>query len=232
MRSGFLRNCFIYISVFLLTGIAGTRAPAEEEYVAFSLNMARTMIESDGGFESDEWRVNHPEVLYLDGITRIYGLVHDTRNDDAVIVGQRDPSGCELTLDDFVVALRARMIRGEWPLVSIDPLFDENGEMGEEQHVRFEGGIENTAFGNSLYEADFLLKLIGMNEADAGIPGLRTDEDLARRMIGAGQIGSYNVHCRYWFYPASLNVVVGEENVVSVNGMQAGSMKMNLRRAS
>ena len=55
-----------------------------------------------------------------------------------------------------MVALRARFIHGKWPLVSIDPT--EETKKTDMQIVRFEGGIEETQFGQDLFDADYRLK--------------------------------------------------------------------------
>ena len=87
------------------------------EYVAFSLRVAQKRIVSTP--MGKDYRKLHPEVFTLGGITKIRGLVYDRKNEDVILVGERDPERSILTLDDFVVALRARFIHGKWPLVSI-----------------------------------------------------------------------------------------------------------------
>ena len=103
------------IVIFLLALLFFTEGLHAAEYVAFSLKVAQKRI-----LESPVGQLS-PEVLNLGGITAITGLVYDRESDDIILVGERNPKRAPLTLDDFVVALRARFIHGKWPLVSIDP---------------------------------------------------------------------------------------------------------------
>src|SRR5919109_303515 len=118
--------------------------PSPGEYVAFSLSAAQGLITKVEGGQKN-YRVVHPEVYNLGGITAIHGLVHDWQRHDLILVGKYDPERQPLTLDDFAVALRARFIHGQWPLLSIDPT--EQTQAIEMQTVRTEGGIEDTQFG-------------------------------------------------------------------------------------
>jgi len=118
----------------LLTIISSRAFSAE--YIAFSLKVAKERIISTP--EAKDYRRLYPEVFNLGGITAIKGLVYDRKTGDVILVGQRDPKRAKLTLDDFVVALRARFIYRKWPLVSIDPT--PQTKETNMQIVRFEGG--------------------------------------------------------------------------------------------
>ncbi|MBM3501171.1 MAG: hypothetical protein FJX74_21165, partial [Armatimonadetes bacterium] len=130
-------------ALLLLTGLVGLPACCgwAEQYTAFSLKVAQQRIEAAG----QGWREREPEVLSLGGITRVEGFVYDQPNVDLILVGDQDETRADLTLDDLVVALRARFIYGEWPLVSIDPTPDTL--QTEMLNVRWEGGIQDTALG-------------------------------------------------------------------------------------
>ena len=193
-------------------------APVAEaaQYTAFSLRVAQERIEAAG----DGWREKEPEVLSLGGINRVEGFVYDDEHEDLILVGEHDETRADLTLDDLVVALRARFVHGEWPLVSIDPTPDT--EKTEMQHVRFEGGIEDTAFGQSLFEADYRLKEMGMGLVETGVPGLRTgwDRDVQEFEERAGG-GEWHISSRFWFYPINPQVMV-REGVCVVRGLKVG----------
>jgi hypothetical protein len=74
--------------------------------------------------------------MALGCINKAVGLMIDRARPDIILVGHHDPNRPPLTLDDFVVALRARFIHGAWPLVSIDPT-EETKQTGL-QRVRME----------------------------------------------------------------------------------------------
>lgn len=160
-----------------------------------------------------------PDVFNLGGITAIRGLVYDREIIDTILVGEKDSTHATLTLDDFVVALRARFIHNEWPLVSIDPT--EETKKTEMQVVRFEGGIEDTQFGEDLFDADYRLKRIGMGLLSPGIPGFKTYWDLGVERIKENFGGSWDVSSRFWFYPVLPSVSV-REDVVVIKGLKVG----------
>jgi hypothetical protein len=200
-----------FFIIFVLFFILQEESLPAEEYVAFSLKAAQKTVSSEGEYSS--------EVLNLGGITAVRGLVCDRKTGDVILVGIKDPTRAKLTLDDFVVALRARFIHNQWPLVSIDPT-DETKETNR-QIVRFEGDIEGTQFGEDLFEADFRLKKIGMGLLPAGIPNLKTYWDLAMEKAKKKADASHKICSRFWFYPVLPSVTV-REDVVSIKGLKVG----------
>lgn len=188
------------------------RPPAPGEYIAFSLAVAQERIEAAG--QRRDWRTTEPEVFQLGGINNAVGLVIDRARPDIILVGHHDPDRPPLTLDDFAVALRARFVHGAWPLVSIDPT--EETERTGLQRVRMEGGIEDTAFGADLLDADYRLKKISMGLLDAGVPNFETYWDLGAKSAVATKISA-----RFWFFPIISNVAV-REDVAAVKGLKVG----------
>lgn len=187
-----------------------------DQYTAYSLKIAQQRIEQAGA----NWREKEPEVASLGGINKVEGFVFDRASDDLILVGQREEGRSPLALDDLVVALRARFRYNEWPLVSIDPTPDT--EKTQMQHVRFEGGIENTAFGKAMFDADYRLKELGMGLADAGIGGFQTAWDRDVEEIDGGESsGERLVSSRFWFYPINPHVTV-REGVCVVRGLRVG----------
>jgi tetratricopeptide (TPR) repeat protein/peptidoglycan hydrolase-like protein with peptidoglycan-binding domain len=177
-------------------------------YVAFSLKTARDRIAAAGaGFRSTDG-----EVFWLSGINRVQGFVYDSETEDLILVGAREAGRAPLSLDDLVVALRARLVNGAWPLVSIDPLPN-----GKRQRVRFEGGIEDTAFGQSLFEADYRLKEMVMGLVDSGVVGVRSVWD--RKTTKSTSGAESKIASRFWFYPTTPQVVV-REGVSVIRGLQ------------
>jgi hypothetical protein len=178
-------------------------------FIAYSLRQAQHQLQAP-----DE---ASPEVMLLGGMTRVAGLVYDGQNDDPVLVGQVVQGGRKITLDDLVVALRAPLVHEQWPAVSIDktPKTQATGK----QTVRFEGGIEGTAFGRDFLAADVCLKKIAL-ELLPGRPGgvgsyFALSADAANRG-DTQQIGS-----RFWFYPLRAPMVT-REGVFAITDLQIG----------
>jgi len=186
------------------------------QYTAYSLAAARVRVERGGS----DWRSKEPEVLNLGGINRVEGFVLDKASGALILVGEHEEGRAALTLDDLVVALRARLRENEWPLVSIDPTPDT--PTTKKQHVRWEGGIQGSAFGQTLFDADYRLKELGMGLAETGVAGLQTcwDRDVEECERGGGA-GETRIRSRLWFYPITPHVVV-REGVCVVRGLRMG----------
>lgn len=206
-----------FFIIFIFSAFLVTENIHANEYIAFSLKVAQQMILSTP--QGKDYRKLHPEVFTLGGITAMNGLVYDRKTGDVILVGQRDPDRAILTLDDFVVALRARFIHGKWPLVSIDPTPET--EKTQMQVVRFEGGIEDTQFGQDLFDADYCLKQIGMGLLPPGVPGLKSGWDLGMERAKQQTSKNYQIMSRFWFYPMLPNVSV-REDVVAIKGLKVG----------
>ena len=202
----------ILCASMLVTSSAASNLYAVE-YVAYCLNVAKTRILSTP--QGEDYRVTYPEVFNLSGITEIRGLVYDHNTADIILVGERNSEKAALTLDDYVVALRARFIHGKWPLVSIDPVPET--EKTQMQVVRFEGGIENTRYGQALYDADYTLKQIAIGSLDIGIPRLRNYWDLRMERIRENPAKNHKINTRFWFYPIFPSVLV-RGNTVAIKG--------------
>lgn len=188
--------------------------PPEGAYVAFSLGVAQESLSSLSG--SSDYRKAMPEVFNLGGMTRVLGAVLDAAGGDLIVVGVRDSLRQPLTLDDLVVALRSRFLRGEWPLVSIDPDSSSPGS----QHVRFEGGIERTQFGADMLAADYLLKLISFGiEAPTG---LELDDGWDTLLERAKSYSSdFSIEERLWFYPI-LPAVAVRDGIAAIRDLKVG----------
>jgi len=115
---------------------------------AFSLREANLLLE--GGNAVNE------ELMTLGGITRLAGMVFDRETGDVILIGKTRKDLPPTTIDDFAVALRCRLLKGQYPRVSID--MDEETAKTGMQEVRFEGGIEETKFGSDFLESDVILK--------------------------------------------------------------------------
>jgi len=153
------RWCFSLLAM-LCHGCSGGNRPDGHDFIAFSLREAS--LQAKGGNQE-------PELWGLGGINRIAGMIYDAEGKDIILIGFNRPELPPARLDDLVVALRARVSYGEFPLVSIDPVSDtENTKL---QQVRFDGHLEDTAFGKDFLQCDVLLKRYSLQQAK-DVPGV------------------------------------------------------------
>lgn len=179
-------------------------------FVAYSMKAAQTRVEAAVKAGAD-FRKKQPDLYYLGGITKPWAVVIDSKNSDWILVGERDPKSSILTLDDWVVALRARYNHPDKdPGVTIDPHHcDECLKAGKKdgcshftrQDVRFFGGIENTHFGKVCYEADWLMKKIGLGLETLPVESLKSYTSLLVEQTRRTGVANTNVGSRFWFYP-------------------------------
>jgi tetratricopeptide (TPR) repeat protein len=203
------RNVISFLTIFSWIAITPglfAFAQGKKTFYAYSMRVAQARVEQ-AVKQGIDWRKKQPDLFYLGGITKPLAVVLDTRNNDWILVGERDPKSSVLTLDDWVTALLARFIHGDRdPGVTIDPLcpqgtIKEGCRNNTRQEVRFFGGIENTHFGQVCYEADWLMKRIGLGLEQLPIDKLETYYKLSldqQRRSGGGRA---NVRSRFWFYP-------------------------------
>jgi len=226
------RLFFPTMSVLLLVGHTASPAPAQETktFVAYSMKVAQARVEA-AIKTGEDFRKKQPDLFYLAGITKPWAVVIDVKGGDWILVGERDPKSSVLTLDDWVVALRARFIHAERdPGVTIDPRSCEDClKAGKKeacyhctkQDVRFFGGIENTHFGQVCFEADWLMKKIGLGIESPPVEKLKTYYDLSAEQHRSSRAGVSRVISRFWFYPILSRVnVVGD--VVLLEKFQLG----------
>ncbi|MGH9427854.1 MAG: tetratricopeptide repeat protein, partial [Terriglobia bacterium] len=89
------------------------------------------------------------------------------------------------------------------------------------QEVRFFGGIENTHFGQVCYEADWLMKRIGLALEKLPIEKLKAYYELAQEQHRKAGWGRTTVASQFWFYPIVNRVnVLGD--VVLLEKFQMG----------
>lgn len=131
----------VVLAVLLAAGVhAQDGAPG---YVAFSLREAARHARA---------RSAAPALESLAGITRIAGMVHDAENDDVVLFGL-DAGGPRISLDALTLALRARLLLGQWPTLSLDGCSDPR-----QLEVSTRGGIDGSALHTQFLAADVFLK--------------------------------------------------------------------------
>lgn len=182
-----------------------------ETYKAFSVKNAQRMIMSNS--IGTDFRDDIPQVFTLSGITKLAGLVFDPDKQDIIIVGTEDARFPDLTLDDFISALKAKLVLGQWPVVSLEP--DHNTEKDNQLTVRFEGGVVNTGFGKDLLEADYVLKKIVLGSHPTKIDGLKSYWDIGMEMAKQDPENIQNIKSGLWLFPVIANVIV-DDNVVEI----------------
>lgn len=226
------------LSIFLFYFLLGLGSPLRicdaqletKTFVAYSMKVAQERVEA-AGKAGENFRKKQPDLYYLSGITKPWAVVIDANNSDWILVGERDPKSSVLTLDDWVTALRARFIHPkEDPGVTIDPRPCEECIMAgkkegcshyTKQDVRFFAGIENTHLGQVCYEADWLMKKIGLGLEKLPVEKLRTYYDLLVEQHRNSGASKSNVGSRFWFFPI-VNRVNVLEQVVLLEKFQMG----------
>lgn len=181
---------------------------ATTHYVAYSMTRAGDAMRKAGAAGVD-FRVKEAATYYLGGITKPFAFMCGDADSDWVLIGERDPKIPALTLDDLVVAIRAGFIHtAHFPGVTIEP---RGGAYGATiQDVKFYGGVEDTAFGQTCFDADLLMKKIGMKLEVLPIDKLLTFFDLAEKE--ASESGTLpEIMSRFWYVssPNKSDVVDG-----------------------
>jgi hypothetical protein len=174
-------------------------ASENREFIAFSLNVARDCLRKG---ESIDY------INRLGGITRPFCIVYDSTNKDLVIVGQHISTEPEIKLEHLVTALQSAFVKKGYPMVSIDKT-EETSTTGM-QAVTFGGGIENFDYGKILYEADVVLKDIGMGK-NLKVFNIKSYFDLLKEFWY--EKGYSNaVQSRFWFV-SSNTVFINRQDI-------------------
>jgi len=216
----------LYFSIFLFF-LFSIDTPQAAEYIAFSLKVAQKKILTTPKDKS--YRKTHPEVFNLAGITKIKGFVYNRSTSDVILVGMRDPECAILTLDDFVVALRARFIHGKCPLVTIDR--SPETEKMQLYVVHFEGGIENTQFAKDLLNAYCLLIRLAYSYISTGLEGVKSYRELSMDFTSRHSTALYQITRRFWIYPKAPLCAVRKDVVIIKRlkiGIHAGTLSAKI----
>jgi len=197
----------LYLALALLCPTA-----VADDIIAFSLREAERQLKAGRSSET---------IKRLGGMTRVIGGVIDETSADVIVMGGREAGNPPVSLDDLVVALRARLVHHAWPLVSIDRTADTTAT--GQQRVRFEGGdgLAKSAFGKALLDADVVLKKLGLRMLSAEIWGVRSYFDLCAEAARTGALEE-NVGSRFWFRPRESNRVLVGQGVIVVHSLRVG----------
>jgi len=157
--------------------------------------------------------LNRVAEVLLD-ISDIKGVTYDTKTGQLIIYGEHDASLPAMNLDDLAVAARV-VDQGLTPVLSIeDPCVPcENNGCNDSwcYTVRYEPEdvISNTHFGSVMFEADRVLKSLGLGRDNA------TCETVTSRVSGFrtmwerwSKVPFEEAHsARFWFQPSSIKLI-------------------------
>jgi hypothetical protein len=154
-------------SLCLVTAVCADHARAvesEPRYVAFSVREA-CRLTKDGAA--------NPSLAAIGGITRMGAFVYDPAGKDLILIGLAVPGLPAARWDDFVVALRSRVLYHTDLSVSIDPAADT--PQTRLQNVTFSKHLEDTPFGQDFLQCDILLKQYSLEQLEPvpGVPSYR-----------------------------------------------------------
>ena len=178
-------------------------------FVAYSMKVAQERVEM-AVKSAEDFRKKQPDLFLLGSITKPQMIVIDTNRDDFILVGERDGKSPIITLDDFVVALRARYLHPDVdPGVTIDLRPCDSCAAISNIHlcihstiqdVRYFAGVENTRFGHVCYESDWLMKLAGLG-FEILLPDLPSRYELRTEEYRNKTVTWSTAFNRFWFYP-------------------------------
>jgi TPR repeat protein len=179
----------------------------QRHYIAFSLKAAESRIRQAFNDQSDFRRDR--ELYGLGGMTKPKAIFFDAVTKDWILLGERSTEAGELTLDDLTVALRTRYRYPDTdPGVTIEPtvsgekdVMDKPKDWGHAKSLRvvFLGSLKDTRFGQTCYEADWLMKRVALGIetlSNVPIPSLL---DLVHRDYP--HHGSPHIISRFWLCP-------------------------------
>jgi hypothetical protein len=182
-----------------LAALAPSAARADR-FVAYSMKEAERRLAADprGSKEAHE----------LGGITHLAGMVYDRQGQDFILVGVARPDAAPLSLDDLVVSLRSMLVHNTPPLVSIDPTPDT--VKTRQQSVRFQGGIEQTALGRKMLEADVVLKRLALGRLRAEVWGVHSYFSMLLEQARRGELET-RVRSRFWLTNRRPSLAMGKD---------------------
>ena len=135
----------------------------------------------------------------LGGLGEIVGAVFDPESGKVVLVGEEDVSLPSIRVGDLAVALNCAL-SGQAPMFSLDPADPGNPE-GPWLSCVYLGPIEDTTFGEAMFQADWLLKAYSFGvdenggELDSAVPGFM---DIFELSFADGTRDSSESWMRFW----------------------------------
>lgn len=146
---------------------------------------------------------------FLADMTDVTGAYYDTQSDRIVFLGRKNTAAPQFDKDDLVVAIRSVFFRNVSPSVSIDLRWLPDGALDRMQDVRYGGGIEDTAFGKTLFDADYKMKqyMLGYDAAgqpiQSSVPGYKSQ---FARYLEKNPDPSKEGWSRWWISPKTITL--------------------------
>ena len=194
----YFRYCTVFCIVLVIFAVL-PNISSGRQFVAYSLKEAKARLKVEGHATA--------ELKELGGITRLAGLVYDENGKDIIIVGERGEDAKRITLDDFVVALKAILAHNEYPYVSIDRT--EDTDKTDKLKVNFKGGIENTQFGQDMLAADIAMKKLSLGLLPSEPWGVKSYFEMSLDKLRKSPKEVEDRICsRFWYYPKSISLVI------------------------
>jgi tetratricopeptide (TPR) repeat protein len=192
----------------------GTNTNEQRHFVAFSLRVAESLVRK-ALHDGMDFRKNN--VLFdLGAMNKPKAIFFDPQANDWILLGERSEGAGDLTLDDFVVALRTRVDDPNVdPGVTIDPIVPGNHNPDQDpkdwataknMRVKFFGPLKDTQFGLTCYQADWEMKRVGLGLDQFPSANIPSFFDLSRREGGAGIRAT--IVSRFWLCPVQNEVPV------------------------
>lgn len=160
-------------------------------------------------------------------IAEITGAAFDPVSGQIILFGPQDRYLPEVDPDDLAVAVKSVYGIGNDPHdpgISIDTISDSPGTMS----VRYDGATANTGFGQTIFEADYLLKglVIGKNPAtghpfNLSVPGYSS---VINRLSAHQWSGEQLDLLRFWFIPDQISLIESEDH----KGMVFSDVRMKV----
>jgi len=99
----------------------------------------------------------------LNGVEDIKAAAYDPVTGEVIFIGEGIiPSDEQINIDDLVVALRAVYVNNTAPGITFDSIHEGISLEPNQWAVKYFGQTENTQFGQILYDADYILKLLSL----------------------------------------------------------------------
>ncbi|MBX9744803.1 MAG: hypothetical protein K2X08_06290, partial [Chlamydiales bacterium] len=160
-------------------------------------------------------------------IADITGAAFDPATGQIILFGPQDRYLPQVDPDDLAVAVKSVYGIGNYPQdpgISIDHSPDSPGQM----KVRYDGATANTGFGQTIFEADYLLKClaVGKNKATGqpftlNVPGYSS---VLNRLSAHQWRGGQLDLIRFWFIPDQITLVESEDH----KGMVFSDVRMKV----
>lgn len=177
-------------------------------YIAISLNSIEKELKANQKSNKLE---------FFKSLNRMVGFVVDPITKDIILIGHISDTKSNISINEFVVALRSFSTFGAAPLVSID----RNDKTSETrlQDIRFLGGVENTQFGKYLLDVDIILKKLGLGIINANIWGIKSYYSMCYDSVNKNPAFP-EIASRFWFQPVSKPGISYKDGVLIIEKLK------------